>query len=147
MIALIQRVSSSKVTVNNQKISAINNGYNILLGIFKDDDFNDIDKLVSKIVKLRLFSDECGKLNYNILDINGEVLVVSQFTLTANCKKGNRPSFSSAKNPQDAKTLYKAFIKKLSQYLEVKEGIFGASMSVDIVNDGPVTIILDSKNL
>jgi D-tyrosyl-tRNA(Tyr) deacylase len=147
MIALIQRVSSSRVSVANQEIAKINRGYNILLGILKDDTFDDIQKLVPKILKLRLFSDECGKMNLSIKDIDGEILVVSQFTLAANYKKGNRPSFTNAMNPTDAKMLYKEFIKELKDYIEVKEGIFGASMSVEIINDGPVTIILDSKKL
>ncbi len=147
MIALIQRVSSSSVIVDSKVVSKIDRGYNILLGIMQDDTIDDIQKLVAKILKLRLFSDECGKMNLSIKEVDGEILVVSQFTLAANAKKGNRPSFSAAMNPKDAKELYRAFIDNLSNYITVKEGIFGASMSVEIVNDGPVTIILDSKKL
>lgn len=145
--SIIQRVSKSSVSVDGKLVSSINRGINILLGIVKDDSLDDIEKLVKKIVKLRIFSDECGKMNLNIIDIEGEALVISQFTLAANVKKGNRPSFSQAKNPDEAKELYLEFIKRLGEFIEVKSGIFGANMSVEIINDGPVTFILDSKSL
>ncbi len=147
MTAVLQRVKSSSVWVDSTEVASIKRGYNILLGIFKDDTSSDIDKLVNKILKLRIFADECGKMNLNITQVDGSILVVSQFTLTANTKKGNRPSFDSAMNPKDAKVLYKEFCYRLSQSIEVKEGIFGAMMQVEIINDGPVTIILDSKEL
>ena len=147
MIAIIQRVSKSSVSVDGELVSSINRGINILLGIVEDDSLEDIEKLVKKIIKLRIFSDECGKMNLSILDIEGEALVISQFTLAANVKKGNRPSFSQAKKPSEAKELYLEFIKRLSEYIEVKSGIFGANMSVEIINDGPVTFILDSNKL
>jgi len=147
MIAIIQRVSKSSVSVDGKLIGTINRGYNILLGVLKDDTNEDIDKLVSKIVKLRIFNDECGKMNLSICDIEGEALVVSQFTLVANIKKGNRPSFENAMTPKDAKKMYLKFIAHLKQFIEVKSGIFGANMSVDILNDGPVTIVLNSKEL
>ena len=147
MIAIIQRVSKSNVSVDGELVSSINRGINILLGIVEDDSLEDIEKLVKKIVKLRIFSDECGKMNLSILDIEGEALVISQFTLAANVKKGNRPSFSQAKKPSEAKELYLEFIKRLNEFIEVKSGIFGANMSVEIINDGPVTFILDSNKL
>ncbi len=147
MIALIQRVKQSSVSINGELISSIENGFNILLGIFKNDTEEDISKLVKKIVKLRVFDNECGNFDLSISDIKGEVLVVSQFTLSANCKKGNRPSFSNAMAPLKAKELYKEFIEELSLYTDVKSGIFGANMEVEIINDGPVTIILDSKEI
>jgi len=147
MIALVQRVSYSSVTIDGELVSYIDRGINILLGILEDDNKDDIDKLVQKIVKLRIFSDECGKMNLNIVDYGGAALVVSQFTLAGDVKKGNRPSFTKAKNPQEAKQLYLDFIDKLSKYIEVRSGVFGANMSVDIKNDGPVTFILDSKVL
>lgn len=147
MIAIIQRVSKSSVSVDGELVSSINRGINILLGIVEEDSLEDIEKLVKKIVKLRIFSDECGKMNLSILDIEGEALVISQFTLAANVKKGNRPSFSQAKKPSEAKELYLEFIKRLNEFIEVKSGIFGANMSVEIINDGPVTFILDSNKL
>ena len=147
MIAIIQRVSKSSVSVDGELVSSINRGINILLGIVEDDSLEDIEKLVKKIIKLRIFGDECGKMNLSILDIEGEALVISQFTLAANVKKGNRPSFSQAKKPSEAKELYLEFIKRLNEFIEVKSGIFGANMSVEIINDGPVTFILDSNKL
>ncbi len=147
MIAVIQRVTKSSVSVDGKVVGSINRGFNILLGVFEDDTQKDIDKLVQKIVKLRVFSDECGKMNLNITDVCGAALVVSQFTLAGDVKKGNRPSFTKAKKPQEAKILYLEFIDKLSNYIEVQSGIFGANMSVEITNDGPVTFILDSKEL
>ena len=147
MIAIIQRVSKSSVSVDGELVSSINRGINILLGIVEEDSLEDIEKLVKKIVKIRIFSDECGKMNLSILDIEGEALVISQFTLAANVKKGNRPSFSQAKKPSEAKELYLEFIKLLNEFIEVKSGIFGANMSVEIINDGPVTFILDSNKL
>ncbi len=147
MVAVLQRVERSKVTVKGQEIALIGRGFNILLGVFKDDTQEDALKLVNKIVKFRVFSDECGKMNLNIQDIGGSALVVSQFTLAGNVKKGNRPSFTDAKEPKEAKELYLYFAKELSRYIEVKTGQFGALMSVEIVNDGPVTFILNSKEL
>ena len=147
MIALIQRVSSSSVEIDGKVAGSIGLGVNILLGILKDDTKEDIYKLVKKIVKLRIFSDECGKMNLNIQDAGGSALVVSQFTLAGSVKKGNRPSFGNAKEPNEAKELYLEFIEKLTEYVEVQSGVFGAMMKVNIVNDGPVTFILDSKKI
>jgi len=147
MIAVIQRVKKSSVKINNIKVASINKGYNILLGILKEDTKEDILKLVKKIINLRIFSNQDGKFDYNILQVNGEILVVSQFTLTANAKKGNRPDFNAAMAPNEAKELYLEFVNELSKNLQVKTGEFGADMEVEIINDGPVTIILDSKKL
>jgi len=147
MIAVIQRVLSSKVEVDNQIVGEIGKGLNILLGVEKGDTDEDVRKLVEKIVKLRIFEDEKGKMNLSLLDIKGEALVVSQFTLAANIKKGRRPSFENAEKPERAKELYENFIKAMSDYVPVKTGIFGADMKVFILNDGPVTFIVDSKAL
>ena len=147
MVAVIQRVTSSSVRVDSNIVGSIAKGFNILLGIFEDDTQRDIDKLVQKIVKLRVFSDECGKMNLDIRDVDGSALVISQFTLAGSVKKGNRPSFSRAKKPLEAKELYLEFIDKLSNYIDVESGVFGANMSVEITNDGPVTFILNSKEL
>jgi len=147
MIAVIQRVSSSSVKVEENVVGSIGRGLNILLGVVNEDSTEDIAKLVQKIVKLRIFSDECGKMNLNIQDIDGAALVISQFTLAGDLKKGNRPSFAKAKEPKEAKEFYLQFIEELQQYIPVESGIFGASMQVEIINDGPVTFILDSKSL
>jgi len=147
MIAIIQRVSKSTVSVDGKIVGQIDRGFNILLGVLKDDSVEDIEKLVKKIVNLRCFSDECGKMNLSILDVDGEALIVSQFTLGANIKKGNRPSFTNAMPPKEAKELYLKFIDRLKEYIKVESGIFGANMEVKIINDGPVTFVLNSKEL
>lgn len=147
MIALIQRVKKSSVRVDGKEIASINRGYNILLGVIKGDGKDDIDKLVNKIINLRLFANESGKMDLSILDVQGEALVVSQFTLSANVKKGRRPSFDSAMPPKEAKELYNIFCEELQKHIKLSRGEFGAMMEVDILNDGPVTIIIDSKKL
>ncbi len=147
MVALIQRVTSSWVKVDNKEIARIGRGYNILLGVVQGDSETDIQKLVKKIVHLRLFPNEGGKMDRNILEVGGEILVVSQFTLAANIKRGNRPDFTAAKEPKEAKRLYDLFCDELSRYLPVYRGEFGAMMEVGIINDGPVTIIADSQKL
>ena len=147
MIALIQRVKRSSVSIDGKVFSSIGRGFNILLGVLEDDTKEDVSKLVNKIIKLRIFNNECGKFDLSIKDIDGEVLVVSQFTLAANCKRGNRPSFSDAMAPQEAKELYSEFIEQLRSFVGVKSGKFGSDMEVEIINDGPVTIILDSKKI
>ena len=147
MTALIQRVSCSYVKVEGQEVASIDKGYNILLGVMKDDTQADVEKLVNKIVKLRIFPNEAGKMDKNIVDVEGEVLVVSQFTLAANLKRGTRPDFNGAMKPDEAKRLYELFKEKLSAYVPVCSGVFGAMMEVGITNDGPVTIIADSKVL
>ena len=147
MIAVIQRVRKASVTIDNTLYSSIANGLLILLGVGSNDTENDVKWMVQKISNLRIFSDPEGKMNLSLKDINGEVLVVSQFTLFANTKKGNRPSFTEAARPDLAIPLYESFIQNLQENLgkPVKTGQFGADMKVELLNDGPVTIILDSK--
>ena len=147
MIAVIQRVIKSSVEVDGKIVGEIGKGINILLGIAEEDTEEDINKLVNKIVNLRIFEDENRKMNYSLLDIGGEALIISQFTLVANLKKGRRPSFEYAAKPEKAKALYEKFIEEFSKYAKVKKGIFSADMKVYILNDGPVTFILDSKQL
>lgn len=147
MRVVIQRVSQASVYIQNKIHGEIGNGLLILLGIENEDTIDDIQWLTNKIVNQRIFSDENGKMNLSLLDINGEALVVSQFTLHASTKKGNRPSFIKAATPQIAIPLYKKFIEELSKKLQkpIKTGQFGADMQVSLINDGPVTIIMDSK--
>jgi len=148
MRAVIQRVSQASVSIDKQLKSAINNGLLILLGIVDSDTSEDIDWLCNKIVNLRVFSDEDGVMNHSIKDINGDALVVSQFTLHASIKKGNRPSYIKAAKPEVAIPLYDEFVEKLKMIhgKPVSTGEFGAIMDVTLVNDGPVTIIIDTKN-
>jgi len=147
MIAVVQRVIKSSVEVDGKVVGEIRKGVNILLGVAEDDTEEDINKLVNKIVYLRMFEDEDKKMNYSLLDINGEALIISQFTLLANLKKGRRPSFEYATKPDKAKALYEKFVEEFSKYVKVQTGIFGADMKVYILNDGPATFILDSKQL
>lgn len=147
MRAILQRVKESKVLVEGRVVGQIGVGLNILLGIGVGDTEQDVHKLVEKTVNLRIFEDSSGKFNLSLLDVGGSALVVSQFTLYANVKKGRRPSFELAEKPQRAKELYELFVQKLSQYVPTQCGVFGANMEVHIVNWGPVTIILDSKEL
>lgn len=147
MIAVIQRVSEASVTISDKEVSRISDGLLILLGIEEADNNEDIDWLTKKVANLRIFSDEEGKMNLSLLDIGGEVLVVSQFTLHALTKKGNRPSYIRAASPDVAIPLYEAFVKKMESFgRPVFTGEFGADMQVGLVNDGPVTIIIDTKN-
>jgi D-tyrosyl-tRNA(Tyr) deacylase len=147
MKIVLQRVSKASVTVDNNIVGAIQHGYLILLGIEADDDQDDVMWLVNKCMNMRIFSDKDGKMNKSIKDIQGSFLVVSQFTLHASIKKGNRPSFIKAARPAHAIPMYDEFCKTLSTMsnLKVEKGIFGADMKVELLNDGPVTIILDSK--
>ncbi len=147
MKAFIQRVKSSWVKVEDKEIARIGKGYNILLGVMQGDNELDIEKLIKKIINLRIFPNELGKFDKNVVQVGGEILVVSQFTLAAKCKRGNRPDFTEAMPPQEAKRLYEEFVTKLSSYIAVQTGEFGAMMEVGIINDGPVTIGLDSKEL
>ncbi|OQX58706.1 MAG: D-tyrosyl-tRNA(Tyr) deacylase [Helicobacteraceae bacterium 4484_230] len=147
MIAVLQRVSASSVYVDNVKIASIGKGLNILLGIMEGDDKEEIDKALAKIVNLRIFADEVGKMNLSLLDIRGEMLVISQFTLGASIKKGRRPSFDAAAKPDDAQRLYLYFIEQALKKVPVLHGKFGEHMDVYIENDGPVTILVDSKEL
>jgi D-tyrosyl-tRNA(Tyr) deacylase len=146
MIALIQRVIKGSVTKNNEMIAKISKGYVILLGIYEDDSEEDITKIVNKILNIRIMSDAQDKLNLSIKDIQGEILLVSQFTLCADLTYGRRPSFIKAMHPDKARTMYESIIEKLRlENIYVQTGSFGNYMEVEIVNDGPVTIIVDSK--
>ena len=144
MIIVIQRVTNASVKVDDKVVSSINNGMLILLGISNDDSKEDIIKMTNKISKLRIFNDENDIMNKNVNEVNGEVLVVSQFTLYGNVRKGNSPSYINAAKPDIAKPIYNLFIKQLDSLInnKVQSGIFGAYMLVDIVNDGPVTLIV-----
>jgi len=144
MRVLVQRVKRSSVTVR-EKINKIGHGLTLLVGFTNDDTLEDIDYLVKKIVNLRIFDDENGVMNKSILDVNGEILSISQFTLYADTKKGNRPSYIKAMNGENAIKLYDIFNNKLSEYCHVETGFFGEEMLVSIDNDGPVTIILESR--
>jgi D-aminoacyl-tRNA deacylase len=148
MRAILQRVLEASVTINQKVMSKINYGLLILIGIEDSDNETDIDWLINKIVNLRIFNDENGIMNISIQDTKGEILVVSQFTLYASTKKGNRPSYIIASKPNIAIPIYELFIDRLQKYsgLTVKTGKFGADMKVSLINDGPVTIIMDSKN-
>ena len=148
MKVVIQRVTRASVTIEQQLFSSINKGMLILVGIQADDTDEDINWLASKIVNLRIFDDENGVMNKSILESGGEILAVSQFTLMARTKKGNRPSYIDAAPPAISVPLYEKFVATLSQELhkEVQTGQFGANMKVELINDGPVTIIVDSKN-
>ena len=148
MKAVIQRVLSSSVTIDNKIVAEIQKGLLILVGIEDSDNQEDIIWLASKIINLRIFADENEVMNLSIKDINGEIIVVSQFTLHASTKKGNRPSYIKASKPEIAIPLYESFVKQLEIELgkKVQTGVFGADMKVSLVNNGPVTIIIDSKN-
>lgn len=149
MKAVIQRVKYSNVKIDGKIVGECAQGFMILLGVMQGDDKNDADKLVKKIPNLRIFEDENGKMNLSCLDIDGEMLVVSQFTLCADCSHGRRPSFTNSAPPQEANALYEYFVDELKNagIKSVQTGEFGADMQVELVNDGPVTIILDSKEL
>jgi D-tyrosyl-tRNA(Tyr) deacylase len=148
MKAVIQRVANAQVTVDEKIVGKIEKGLLILLGIGKDDSDEDIDYLVRKIIHLRIFNDTDSKMNLSIKDIDGDVLIISQFTLFADTKKGNRPSYIQAAQPIIAKNLYEKFLHDFEKEFDkkIQEGIFGADMKVELLNDGPVTIIIDSKN-
>ncbi|HEY9170617.1 MAG TPA: D-aminoacyl-tRNA deacylase [Lutibacter sp.] len=147
MRSVIQRVSEASVTINGTKVSEINSGLLILLGIEELDTNTDIEWLTKKIINLRIFNDENGVMNKSLIDVNGDAIVVSQFTLHASTKKGNRPSYIYAAKPETAIPLYEQFIAQMELQLSKKVGAgqFGADMKVALINDGPVTIIIDSK--
>ncbi|EGV43516.1 D-tyrosyl-tRNA(Tyr) deacylase [Bizionia argentinensis JUB59] len=148
MKAVIQRVSQASVTINGKKVAAIKSGLLVLLGIVSDDATDDISWLSNKMVNMRIFPDAEGVMNNSISDNHGDIIVVSQFTLHANTKKGNRPSYIKAAKPDVAIPLYQSFIKQLESDLgkPIQTGEFGADMEVALINDGPVTIIIDTKN-
>ncbi len=148
MRAVVQRVEESYVKVDGKIVGRIGRGLNILLGVKKGDGEEDVEKLVRKIANLRIFEDDKGKFQHSLLDIGGEVLVVSQFTLYANVKKGRRPSFELAESPQRAEELYNRFVERFREEgVKVETGVFGAMMDVFIRNWGPVTLIVDSEEL
>ncbi len=148
MRIVIQRVKRAKVTVNNEVVGQIGMGLLILVGVTHSDTEADADWLAAKAVQLRIFNDPHGKMNLSISDVEGSMLVVSQFTLHASTKKGNRPSYVASADPKAANYLYEYFVKKLQSLTgkKVETGIFGAMMEVELVNEGPVTILMDSKN-
>lgn len=145
MRLVVQRVANAKVEVENNTIGSIKNGFLVLLGVGNDDETANADYLLKKLVNLRVFTDEQGKMNLSLMDIQGELLIVSQFTLYADCKKGNRPSFTNAAPPEKAKKLYEYFVLQAKNLgLKVETGSFGAHMKVELLNDGPVTILLEN---
>jgi D-tyrosyl-tRNA(Tyr) deacylase len=148
MRVVLQRVTSASVKIEDKYVAKIDKGLLVLLGIATDDTQEDINWLVKKIVSLRIFSDSNQKMNFSVNDINGEIIVVSQFTLFASTKKGNRPSYTKSARPEIAIPLYHNFIETLQNNFskEIQTGEFGADMKVNLINDGPVTIIIDSKN-
>ena len=148
MKAIIQRVSRASVTIEEKVVGAIGQGYLVLLGVAQGNTVEIMEKLVKKMIDLRIFQDENGKTNLSIEDVGGEILVVSQFTLLADCKKGRRPSFIKAGDPKTAEEMYELFIEECKKRIsKVEHGSFGSDMKVELVNDGPFTIILDSDEL
>ena len=146
MKAVIQRVSRASVDVNDETIGKIGRGFLVLLGVANEDTDEDMDYLVKKITQMRIFEDEAGKMNLSLKDVGGEILIMSQFTLFASTKKGNRPSFTEAGAPDFSKEMYLKFIAACRDCgIHTEEGDFGAHMMVSLVNDGPVTITMDSK--
>jgi D-tyrosyl-tRNA(Tyr) deacylase len=147
MKALVQRVQEAKVEIGSSVVSTIGKGLLILLGVLRGDTDEDLDYIARKVSNLRIFADDEGKMNLSVKDINGEVLVVSQFTLAADTKKGNRPSFVDAEEPLKAETTYLEFVKRIQNAgIKVVTGEFAAHMAVSLINDGPVTIMIDSKD-
>jgi D-tyrosyl-tRNA(Tyr) deacylase len=148
MRSVVQRVSHASVTVEGSVTGEIQKGLLVLLGVGNEDDEKDIDYLCEKIINLRIFEDENGKMNLSLLDIKGELLIVSQFTLYGDVRKGRRPNFTESASPDKAKLMYERFVSKCKEYgLKVETGVFAAHMDVQLVNDGPVTILLDSKKV
>ena len=148
MKVVLQRVTHAQVTVEEQVVGKIGHGFLLLLGVEDADTVETADRMVEKICKLRIFQDEHGKTNLSLADVGGELLVVSQFTLYAACRKGNRPSFTDAGAPDHANRLYEYFMERCRMHVEkVAHGEFGADMKVDLLNDGPFTLMLDSKDL
>lgn len=145
---VIQRVQKASVSVESRIVGNINKGYVVFLGVNHSDTIEIADKMVQKLLNLRIFEDENGKTNLDIKTVSGELLIISQFTLYADCRKGNRPSFTNAGNPELANMLYKYVIKKCNQQVKkVEHGVFGAHMEISLINDGPFTIILDSEEI
>ena len=148
MRLVIQRVTQASVTVSGSVVGAINKGYLVLVGIGQNDTETIVEKMADKMMRLRIFSDENDKINLSLQDVGGQLLLVSQFTLYADCRKGNRPSFTGAGAPDHANRLYEYFMEQCKKHVEkVAHGEFGADMKVDLLNDGPFTLMLDSKEL
>lgn len=147
MRVVIQRVKHATCTVSGKITRSCGHGYCLFVGFNDEDSEEIIDKMIHKILFLRIFEDESGKMNQSILDVSGSILSISQFTLYANCKKGNRPSFTDAGKPEYASRLFDVFNEKLKEQIPCETGIFGADMKIDLLNDGPVTIVLDSKEI
>lgn len=145
---VVQRVSHASVTVEGEACGKIEKGFMVLIGVGQNDDENIADKMVQKLINMRIFEDENGKTNLALKDVGGQLLLISQFTLYANCKKGNRPSFTDAGSPDKANALYEYIIKKCRSEIDIVEkGVFGAEMKVELLNDGPFTVILDSDEI
>ncbi|HAZ16794.1 MAG: D-tyrosyl-tRNA(Tyr) deacylase [Candidatus Jacksonbacteria bacterium RIFCSPLOWO2_02_FULL_43_9] len=148
MKLIIQRVRNAAVTIDGKKTASIEDGYCVLLGVGKDDTEHDADILIEKLITLRIMPDENDKMNFSIQETGGEILVISQFTLSADCRRGRRPSFITAATPEEGRRLYDYFIQMLQQKnIPVRTGEFGAMMDIELINNGPVTIILDSYAL
>ncbi|NLJ78406.1 MAG: D-tyrosyl-tRNA(Tyr) deacylase [Tissierellia bacterium] len=148
MRAVVQRVSRASVRVDGDIVSDIGNGLLVLLGVGEDDDDNDLEYMLGKILGLRIFEDDDGKMNLSIRDVKGKILVVSQFTLYGDVRKGRRPSFSTSARPDIAEDIYEKFVARCKdEGIEVGKGVFGADMDVELINDGPVTILIDSKKV
>ena len=146
MKVVVQRVKKSSVSINGKIYNEIKNGLMILVGFTEGDDSSDIDYIVKKVTNLRIFDDEDGVMNKSVIDIDGSILSISQFTLYADTKKGNRPSYIKSLKGEYSSKLYDEFNKKINDIIETKTGVFGAEMEISLINDGPVTIIIDSKD-
>ena len=146
MKIIVQRVKQAQVSIEGQVYSQIKQGLLLLVGVGPEDQLEDLDYAVRKLINMRIFSDAEGKMNLSVKDIEGEILSISQFTLFADTKKGNRPAFTGAAKPDVAEAFYLEFNQELAKEVPVQTGIFGADMQVELINDGPVTIILDTKN-
>lgn len=146
MRAVVQRVKSSKVEVDGKTIGSIGKGINLLIGISKDDTREDIDYIVRKVLGMRIFEDDKGKMNYSLKDINGQLILISQFTLYGDCRRGKRPDFMKAQGGDLARSLYNELVEEFKKEVpDLQTGEFGADMQVEIINDGPVTLLLESK--
>lgn len=147
MTAVVQRVSGAKVVVDGVEINRVDQGLLVFVGVFAEDTEAEVEKLAAKIAKLRIFCDDRGKMFYSVTDIGGEILLISNFTLCANVRKGNRPEFLNAARPAEAERLYEGLAERLNTYVTTKGGVFGGDMKIEAHNDGPVTIIIDSDDL
>ncbi len=147
MKSVLQVVKKASLRINGELYSQIDKGYLVLVGFNSEDNENDIHLLMDKLLSLRLFQDESGKTNLSLSDVGGQIMIVSQFTLYADVKKGRRPSFTSAAKSEISKPLYDKTIEYVSKFMDVKTGVFGADMQIELINDGPFTLVLDSKDL